>query len=69
MYMKDWAQKLNAFLKFNEREILQGLGEISNEVALSLAEKEFTKFTKIQDSEYVSDFDMAVNKLLRDKKD
>jgi hypothetical protein len=26
MYMKDWVQKLNAFLQFNERDILEDKG-------------------------------------------
>ena len=27
MYMKDWTGKLNAFLKFNEQDILQNSGK------------------------------------------
>ncbi|MFD0713516.1 RhuM family protein [Paenibacillus sp. GCM10027626] len=34
MYMKDWTQKLNSFLKFNVREILSNAGKISQEVEL-----------------------------------
>ena len=37
MYMKDWIEKLNAFLKFSEYEILTNAGQISHEVALALA--------------------------------
>ena len=46
MHMKDWEEKLNAFLKFNERDILTGAGSISREVAKELAEKEYEKFNK-----------------------
>nr|WP_242694132.1 virulence RhuM family protein [Proteiniclasticum aestuarii] len=46
MYMKDWEEKLNAFLKFNERDILTGAGTISHEVAKELAEKEYEKFNQ-----------------------
>ena len=46
MYMKDWEEKLNAFLKFNEREILMNAGNISSEVAKELAEKEYEKFNQ-----------------------
>lgn len=46
IYMKDWREKLNAFLKFNEREILENAGEVSMEVAKSLAEKEYESFNK-----------------------
>jgi hypothetical protein len=63
MKMKDWVAKLNAFLKFNEREILQDNGKISHEVAIALAEKEYEKFRKIQDKNYISDFDREVKKI------
>lgn len=46
MHMKDWEEKLNAFLKFNERDILTGAGTISHEVAKELAEKEYEKFNQ-----------------------
>ncbi|MBV1757785.1 MAG: virulence RhuM family protein [Dethiosulfatibacter sp.] len=46
MHMKDWEVKLNAFLKFNERDILTGAGSISHEVAKELAEKEYEKFNQ-----------------------
>ena len=44
MYMKDWSEKLNAFLKFNERDILTNAGSISHEVAKELAATEYEKF-------------------------
>ncbi len=40
MHMKDWVEKLDAFLKFNERDILQNSGKISHEIAVVLAESE-----------------------------
>jgi len=46
MHMKYWEEKLNAFLKFNERDILTGAGSISHEVAKELAEKEYEKFNQ-----------------------
>jgi len=33
MSMKDWVEKLNAFLGFSEYEILTNAGKISHEVA------------------------------------
>ena len=60
MYMKDWIQKLNAFLKFSEYEILTNAGSISHEVALTLAQKEYESFKKEQDRRYISDFDKEV---------
>jgi len=55
--MNDWIEKLNVFLKFNGREILENAGNISNEVAKALAYKEYDKFSKKQDKLYNSDFD------------
>lgn len=63
MTMKDWVEKLNAFLKFNEYEILTNAGKISHEVAEALALKEYEKFRKMQDKDYISDFDREVKKL------
>lgn len=67
MYMQDWVKKLDAFLQFNEKDILQNLGKVSHEVAISLAEKEYDKFNIIQDKNYISDFDRAVKKYLNKK--
>lgn len=44
MYMKDWIEKLNSFLKFNEREILTNAGKISQEVAEKLALSQYEKY-------------------------
>jgi len=63
MTMKDWIQKLNAFLKFSEYEILMNAGKISHEVAVALAEGEYEKYRVIQDRNYISDFDCEVKKL------
>ncbi|UJF34028.1 virulence RhuM family protein [Paenibacillus hexagrammi] len=44
MYMKDWIEKLNSFLKFNEREILTNAGKVSQEVAEKLAFNQYEKY-------------------------
>lgn len=69
MYMKDWIEKLNAFLQFSEYEILTNAGRISHEVALALAAKEYDKYRVVQDREYVSDFDKEVKRLMEKKDD
>lgn len=46
MHMEDWKEKLNALLKFNERDILTDVGSISHEVDKELAEKEYEKFNQ-----------------------
>lgn len=63
MTMKDWLEKLDAFLKFNEYEVLKDAGKISHEIAISLAEREFDKFRVIQDKNFESDFDKEIKKL------
>ena len=68
MYMKDWVEKLDAFLQFNETEILQDKGKISHEVAEELALEEYEKYRIIQDKNYISDFDREVKKLLNSRK-
>ena len=67
MYMKDWIEKLNAFLKFSEYEILTNAGSISHEVALVLAQKEYEKYRVTQDKNYISDFDKEIKKMTGDK--
>ncbi|MBI4211105.1 MAG: virulence RhuM family protein [Deltaproteobacteria bacterium] len=57
MYMKDWVSKLDAFLKFNEQQILSDAGKVSHKVAEALALEEYEKYRKEQDKKYVSDFD------------
>jgi len=68
MYMKDWVEKLDAFLQFNEKEILKNSGKISHEVAVALAEGEYEKYKVAQDRMLESDFDREVKKLLDSKK-
>lgn len=62
MKMKDWAEKLDAFLKFNEQDILTDKGRISHEVAIALAEKEYEQFRVEQDRKFLSDFDKLIKK-------
>lgn len=63
MKMADWVSRLDAFLQFNEYNILKDAGKVSHDVAMKLAEKEFEKFRVVQDQNYVSDFEKEVKKL------
>ncbi len=63
MKMQDWIRKLDAFLQFNEYEILQDSGKVSHQVAVTLAENEYGKFRVIQDQSFESDFDKTIKKL------
>lgn len=64
MCMKDWTNRLDAFLQFNEMEILKNAGIVSTELAKTLAESHYEKFRVRQDQEYISDFDQIVQKYL-----
>jgi len=67
IYMKDWVQKLDAFLQFNEREILTGSGQVSMEVAKRLALEEYAKFSRRriteEDEEAEAEFERTVKEL------
>lgn len=64
MHMNDWVRKLDAFLRFNEREILTHKGTISAELAKDYACREFDKFEEqrraLEASQATSDFDRVV---------
>jgi len=66
MYMKDWSKKLDAFLQFNEEEILNNKGKITRVVAAELAIKEYNSFRVKQDKKFISDFDNVVNQLKKE---
>jgi hypothetical protein len=63
MKMQDWVQRLDAFLRFNEYQILSDSGTVSHEVAEELAVKEYEKFRQIQDKDYISDFEREAGKI------
>lgn len=44
VFLKDWAEKLDAFLKFNERNVLDGAGRVSKKQADGHAESEYEQF-------------------------
>lgn len=67
MHMTDWiANKLDAFLRLNEGNILTHAGSISHELPIAHAEQEYDKFHRQQQLEVgkkESDFDKAVRVL------
>lgn len=67
MTMKDWAGKLNAFLQFNQKDILKNSGKVTAAIAKEFAENEYEKYKPIQDKLFESDFDKEVKKLLKGK--
>ena len=59
MHMKDWEEKLNSFLQFNERDILKEAGKVSRKVAETLALEEYEKFSqKRLETNSIDDFDL-----------
>jgi len=64
MTMEDWAKRLDTFLEFTERDILQDAGKVSAaEIAKTHAESEFEKYRIVQDRTFESDFDKVVKNL------
>lgn len=60
MTMEDWAKRLDAFLQFDEREILKDAGKVTMKIAKEFAESEFEKYRITQDRLFQSDFDKLV---------
>jgi hypothetical protein len=64
MTMADWAVRLDAFLQFNQRDVLEDFGKVSMEVAKSFALSEFEQYRVVQDRLFQSDFDKQILGLL-----
>lgn len=60
MTMNDWKTKLDAFLMFNDADLLQNKGTVTAIIAKQFAESEFEKYRIIQDNIYKSDFDRLI---------
>jgi hypothetical protein len=68
MTMKEWIDKLDGFLAFNEYAVLKDAGHISSDIAKRLAETQFEQYRLLQDREYESDFDAEIKRLGEKKK-
>ena len=65
MSMQDWVEQTNQILRNNRREVLEGKGKVSHDMAMKKAEKEYEIFRVKQDLEYVSEFDREVERYLK----
>ena len=65
MSMQDWVEQTNQFLRNNRREVLEGKGNVSHDMAMEKADKEYEIFRVKQDKEYISDFDREVERYLK----
>lgn len=72
MFMRDWVRKLDDFLRINDREILQGFGKISAQLAREKAEREFVKFDQkrreLEDAQAAEEFAKEVAELEKEAK-
>jgi hypothetical protein len=67
MKMNEWVDALDSFLKINRYDLLNNPGKVSHEVAIKKAESEYSKFRKVQDQMFLSDFDKEVKKIKKKK--
>ncbi len=63
MTMEDWAKRLDLFLEFDERDILQDSGKVTAQIAKEFAESEFKKYRIVQDRLFESDFDREIKRI------
>jgi hypothetical protein len=63
MKMTDWVERLDAFLHFNEYDVLTNAGMVSAEVAKKLAEDQYAVFRARQDISFESDFEREVKRI------
>jgi len=48
IFLHDWQDKLDQFLQFNDRDVLQGTGKISKKLADEKAQAEYSQFAEQQ---------------------
>ncbi|MCK4619511.1 MAG: virulence RhuM family protein, partial [Desulfobacterales bacterium] len=71
VFMKDWEQKLDEFLRFNDRKILPNAGKVSKQTAEEHAKAEYDQFEvrrreykeSIGEAESIKQLEQAAKKL------
>ena len=66
MFVKDWREKLDAFLQFNGQEILQNAGKVNKQIADKLAIEKYEEFRLQQiknEDDTLDDIDNAIKNL------
>lgn len=63
MKMADWKSLLERYLKLQERDILPNAGSVSHDEAEAKALGEYEKYWRIQDQNFLSDFDKFIEDL------
>lgn len=67
MKMQDRIDKLDGFLKTSGKELLDNAWAISHKEAIETAKKEYEKYRKQENKNYMSDFDKEIRKLTKKK--
>ncbi|TRZ90709.1 MAG: cell filamentation protein Fic [Methanosarcinales archaeon] len=67
--MKEWVTKLDAFLQFNEKDILTNNITVTAEIAKTFAENQYEQCCIIQDRILESDFDTHIKRILAKAQD
>lgn len=71
MTMQDWVEKLDAFLQFNQRAVLENAGTVTHAVAKALAEEAYEQFNRVRltaEAQQPDDFDRFVRGLAAESK-
>ena len=61
--MEDWSKRLDAFLEFDDRNVLLDAGKVTAKLAKEFAESEFEQYRIVQDRLFESDFDRELKQL------
>ncbi len=69
MSMEDWLRQTDVFLTNNRQKVLRGKGRVSHEDALKKAEGIYEQFRIKQDRDYISQFDIEMERYLKGEKD
>jgi hypothetical protein len=67
MKMKDWSEFLHNFLELSSYPILKDKGRVSALEAKLKAEQEYEEYRVTQDTNYISDFDREVRRIMESK--
>ena len=69
VFLNDWRQKLDEFLRFNERGVLPGPGRVSREQADRIAHDHYTRFEERRRTVAEMEAEAALNQQLKDAAD
>ncbi len=66
IFLRDWEAKLDQFLEFNERSVLENAGSVSKKEADKIARTEYERFTERRRSQLESEGAEATIRILED---